>query len=138
MNKRSLQEIAKFAAGLVAADLIMLVWFATAGLLPIHFMGTTFGPDMVLPGAIFDLALLFILIHWGWHIGKIPAPREHTYLLVVGVIFAIVALAHLWRLFASADLVIVGWVVPLWLSWLGVAITAYMAYASFRFALRRR
>jgi hypothetical protein len=58
--------------------------------------------------------------------------------LVVGVIFTIVALAHLWRLFASADLMIMGWAVPLWLSWFGVAITAYMAYASFRFALRIR
>jgi hypothetical protein len=138
MNKRTLQEIAKFAAGLVAADLITLVWLASSGMLPAHFMGMDFDPTMVLPGVVFDLALLFILIHWGWHIGKIPAPREHSYLLIVGVIFTIIAVAHLWRLFSSGSLVLMGWVVPLWLSWFGVAITAYMAYASFRFAFRIR
>lgn len=136
MNKRLLQEVAKFAAGLVAADLITEVWLAGTGMLPVHFMGMDFGPSMVLPAVVFDLALLFILIHWGWHIGKIPAPREHTYLLVVGVIFTVIALAHLWRLFASGSLVLAGFAIPLWLSWFGVAITAYMAYASFRFAFR--
>jgi len=135
MNKRSLQEIAKFAAGLVAADLITLVWLSQTSLLPVHFMGVSFGPDMVLPGVVFDLALLLILIHYGWHIGKIPAPREHTYLLLAGVIFTIVAVAHLWRLFAQGELVLMGWEVPLWLSWFGVIITAYLAYTSFRFAM---
>lgn len=135
MTRRSLQEISKFAAGLVAADLITLVWLAAQGLLPVHFMGVDFGPDMVVPGVVFDLALLLILIHYGWHVGKIPSPREHTYLLVVGVVFAVVAVAHLWRIFASGDLVLLGWDVPLWLSWFGVIITAYLSYASFRFAL---
>ncbi len=138
MNKRSLQEVAKFAAGLVAADLITLVWLAQTNLLPVHFMGVNFGPEMVVPGVVFDLALLLILIHYGWHIGKIPAPREHTYLLVAGSIFSIIALAHLWRIFATGALVLMGWTVPLWLSWFGVIITAYLAYSSFRFALRMK
>jgi hypothetical protein len=136
MNKRVLQEVAKFLAGVVVADLITEVWLATSGMLPVHFLGVDFGPEMILPAVIFDLAVLFVLIHWGWHIGKIPAPREHTYLVVVGSIFTVIAVAHLWRLFASGSFVIMGWMVPLWLSWFGVALTAYMAYASFRFALR--
>jgi len=135
MNKRSLHEIAKFAAGLVAADLVTLVWLSMAGLLPVHFMGADFGPEAVVPGVVFDLALLLILIHYGWHVGKIPAPREHTYMLIVGVVFTVVALAHLWRIFATGDLSIMGWVVPLWISWFGVIITAYLAYTSFRFAM---
>jgi len=138
MNKRALQEVAKFAAGLVAADLITEVWLASTNMLPVHFLGASFGPDMVVPAVVFDLALLFILIHWGWHIGKIPSPREHTYLLVVGVIFSVIAVAHLWRIFASGSLNLMGWDVPLWLSWFGVIVTAYMAYSSFRFALRIR
>jgi hypothetical protein len=138
MNKRALQEVAKFAAGLVAADLITEAWLATTNMLPVHFLGFDFSPEMLVPAVVFDLALLFILIHWGWHIGKIPAPREHTYLLVVGIIFAVVALAHLWRLFAAGDLAIMGWEVPLWLSWFGVLLTTYMSYASFRLALRTR
>ena len=136
MNKRLLQEVAKFAAGLVAADLLTLVWLASSGMMPVHLLGVSIDPSMILPNAVFDLALLFVLIHWGWHIGKIPAPREHTYLLVVGIIFSVVALAHLWRLFAAGSLNLMGWDVPLWLSWFGVALTAYMAYASFRFAIR--
>lgn len=44
MNKRLLQEVAKFAAGLVAADLITEVWLAGTGMLPVHFMGTNTGP----------------------------------------------------------------------------------------------
>lgn len=135
MNRRSLHEISKFAAGLVAADLVTLVWLSVSGMLPVHFLGTSFGPESVVPGVIFDLALLLVLIHYGWHVGKIPAPREHTYLLVVGVVFTVVAVAHLWRIFATGDLTIMGWVVPLWLSWFGVIITAYLAYTSFRFAL---
>lgn len=141
MNRRSLQEVCKFAAGLVAADLITMVWLATQGLLPVHFLDFNFSPDMLVPAVIFDLALLLILIHYGWHVGKIPAPREHAYLLVVGIVFAIVAIAHLWRLFSAADLSLMGWEVPLWLSWFGVAVTAYLSYASFRFAFhlpRRR
>jgi hypothetical protein len=135
MNRRSLQEISKFAAGLVAADLITIVWLSAANLLPVHIMGLDFGPDTVVPAVIFDLALLAMLIHYGWHVGKIPSPREHAYLLVAGTVFMLVALGHIWRLFAGADLVIMGWMVPLWLSWFGVVITAYLSYTSFRFAL---
>ena len=138
MNRRSLQEVAKFAAGLVAADLITIVWLSQTNLLPVHFLGIDFGASMVLPGVVFDLALLLILIHYGWHIGKIPAPREHAYLLAAGTVFSIVAVAHLWRLFAQGGLEIMGWAVPLWLSWFGVAIAAYLAYASFRFAMHVR
>ena len=79
-----------------------------------------------------------MLIHYGWHLGKIPRPRERTYLFIAGVIFTIVALAHLVRVFAGADLVIVGWNVPLWLSWIGTAAAAYLAYASFYFAMRSK
>lgn len=135
MNKRSLQEISKFLAGLVVADLITEVWLATSGMLPVHFLGASFGPETVVPAVIFDLALLMVLVHYGWHIGKIPAPREHTYLVVAGAVFTVVALAHVWRIFASGELVLLGWEVPLWLSWFGVILAAYMAYASFRFAL---
>ena len=136
MGHKSLQEVSKFLSGLVAADLITLVWLSQTKLLPVHFMGATFDSTMVLPGVIFDLALFIILVHYGWHMGKIPQMRERTYMMVAAVIFTIVAAAHLWRLFAAGNLVFMGWTVPLWLSWFGVAVTAYLAYESYRFAAR--
>jgi hypothetical protein len=136
MGHKSLQEVSKFLAGLVAGDLITLVWLSQAHLLPVHLLGATFDQSMILPGVIFDFAMFIVLVHYGWHIGKIPQMRERTYMLTSAVLFTVVAVAHLWRLFASGALVIMGWSVPLWLSWIGVAITAYLAYESYRFASR--
>lgn len=136
MNKRQLQELAKFFSGVVAADIITMVWVAQAGLLPLQAFGVTLSSDMILPAFMFDLALLIVLVHFGWHVGKIPIMRERGYMLVVGVLFTIIAAAHLMRLFSSAQITIMGWAVPLWLSWVGVIVTAYLAYTSFRFAAR--
>ena len=136
MKQHPLQEIAKFASGLVVADFFSLLWFSQQGLLPMQFMGATITPGMVFPGLVFDICLFLILIHYGWHIGTLRTPRERTYLLIAGVIFTVVGAAHLWRVFSTAPLVLLGWSVPLWLSWFAVAVTAYLAYASFHFALR--
>jgi hypothetical protein len=136
MNKRQLQEVSKFLAGLVAADIITLFWVAQAGLLPLQAFGMTITGDMLAPAFIFDLGLLVVLVHYGWHIGKIPMMRERGYMLVAAILFTIIAVAHLTRLFSSAQVSIVGWNVPLWLSWIGVLVTAYLAYTSFRLAAR--
>lgn len=136
MKHRHLHDIAKFAAGLVFADLVSLIWYAQAGMFPVSFMGVQFTTDIVVPGIVFDLALLLILIHYGWNIGKIPRMRERSYLVFAGVLFSLIAIAHLLRLFESIDIVIAGWVVPLWLSWFGVIVTSYLAYSSFVFATR--
>lgn len=138
MRRHTLQEWAKFLAGVIAADFFFLLWFSQVGVFPVGFYGMSLTADMVFPALIFDIAVFLILVHYGWNVGKIPSVRERVYLLTAGVIFTIVALAHLWRLFSSASLVIVGWEVPLWLSWIGVMITAYLAYTSFHFAMRLR
>lgn len=138
MHNKRLHEIAKFGAGLIAADFITLVWMANTGLFPIEFLGRMFTEDILLPALVFDAALFFILVHYGWHIGKIPALRERTYLLVSGIVFGIVALAHLYRVFAGADLVLAGWDLPLWLSWVGILVTTYLSYMSLRLALRMK
>lgn len=134
MSPHTLREIAKFGAGLVAADFVWLLWFSQQKFASITFLGATFTHDIVGPGLVFDFALLLILVHYGWHAGKIPKVREHTYALLAGSLFTIVAAAHLWRIFTGADLVIMGWDAPIWLSWLGVVVTTYLAYLSFYFA----
>ena len=138
MRNQPLHEVAKFAAGLVAADFFSIVWFSQQKLLPVHFMGTTFDASMILPALVFDAAIFAMLVHYAWRIGTIPGMREKSYLMVAGLIFTVVGLVHLWRLFASADLIIGGWAVPLWLSWFGVAATVYLAYMSFHLAARVR
>jgi hypothetical protein len=101
-------------------------------------MGFTFTQGIVWPTLVFDAALILILIHYGWNIGKIPALRERTYLLVAGIIFTVVALAHLVRVFFAIDLSIMDYEVPLWLSWIGTVVVTYLAYMSFRLALRMK
>ncbi|HVZ75847.1 MAG TPA: hypothetical protein VG934_01085 [Candidatus Paceibacterota bacterium] len=136
MKNSSLHEIAKFAAGLVAADFLWLLWFSQQHVHSIAFFGMTVTSDMLLPSLIFDIALFIVLVHYGWHVGKIPAVRERTYVFVVGIIFAIVAIGHIWRIFTGADLMLGDWDVPVWLSWFGVAVTVYLSYMSFHLAAR--
>lgn len=135
MRNHPLQEVAKLAAGLMAADFLWLVWFAQSGLVSAQFFGMTMTQDIILPALIFDVAVFIILVHYGWMIGKIPLMRERTYVLIAGAIFVIIALAHLWRIFTGADLIIMNWDVPVWLSWIGVAVATYLAYASFHFSI---
>lgn len=136
MHHKNLQEIAKFGSGLIAGDFIANAWFAYMGYYPIEFLGWTFTSDIVLPTLVFDAALFLILVHYGWHIGKIPALRERSYLMIAGTVFGVVALAHLMRVFFGSDLTISDWSVPMWLSWFGVALSAYLSYMSLRFATR--
>ena len=138
MKNSSLHEIAKFAAGLVAADFLWLLWFSQQHLSSIAFFGMSVTSAMLLPNLIFDLALFIILVHYAWHVGKIPAVRERSYIFIVGVIFTLVAVAHFWRIFTGADLMLGDWDAPVWLSWFGVAVTTYLAYMSFHLAARMK
>ena len=135
MKKHKLHEIAKFASGLILADFICLWWLSSARLLPINIMGVTWTDSIVVPGLVFDASLFIILVHYGWHLGRTPTLRTRTFFLVSGAIFGVVALAHLTRLFTGGDLVLMGWMAPLWLSWIGVAVTTYLAYMSFHLAV---
>lgn len=134
MNRHFLRELSKFGAGLVAADFLWLLWFSQQKAASFSLLGATFTHDMVLPALLFDVALFLSFVHYGWHVGKIPSVREHTYVLVAGALFSVVAITHLYRIFTGGDLIILGWDAPLWLSWLGVAVTTYLAYLSFHFA----
>lgn len=138
MSSKTLHELAKFGSGLVAGDFIANAWIAYMGYYPIEMWGWTFTSDIVLPTLIFDAALFIILVHYGWHIGKIPALRERSYLMLAGIIFGVVAVAHLSRVFFDIDLVIMDWQVPMWLSWVGVVVITYMSYMSFRLATRMK
>jgi hypothetical protein len=47
---------------------------------------------------------------------------KNTALLIAGFIFAIVALAHLLRLYYGSDVIIAGYMIPMWVSYVGFII----------------
>lgn len=138
MKHRTLQDIAKFLSGLVLGDFLSLWWFAAHTDLSVQFLGMTFNQAAILPGMVFDAALLIFLVYYGWHLGKLPAIRERTYHFIAGVIFGIVALAHLVRLMSGTSFVLLGWAAPFWLSWVGTAVAAILSYMSFRLMVARK
>ena len=64
--------------------------------------------------------------------------KERMYLSAAGIIFTVVAGGHLLRILYSGDVIIFGWVVPFFLSWIGVVVATYLAYSSFHLAARMK
>ncbi|MDE3061000.1 MAG: hypothetical protein KGJ06_08305 [Pseudomonadota bacterium] len=59
--------------------------------------------------------------------------NQKTFSLIAGIIFALVALGHLLRLFQGWTILINGWPVPMWISWIGLIIPAILAVYGLRF-----
>lgn len=135
----TLREIAKVITGIILADIASAVWLSSAGLFPMSILGVTWTAAMLPEILIFDIALLILLVHYGWRM-RIPlsSPSERFLLILAGIIFLAVALVHLARLAFGFTVVLGAFSVPLWLSWFGVVIAAYLSYASFHFAARRK
>ena len=53
---------------------------------------------------------------------------QKTYLTLAAVIFAVVALAHLVRAVLDWPVVIAGWMVPVWLSWLAFVVAGALSW----------
>jgi len=53
---------------------------------------------------------------------------QKTFVLLAGVVFAIVALAHLLRIFMGWPIVIDAWTVPMWLSWIALVIAGVLGF----------
>ncbi len=139
MNHYHLREIAKVGTGLVLADIVSVFWFSAVGLLPMSILGVTWTTSMIPEIVIFDLALLLLLIHYGWKM-KLPisSPSERTLLNATGIIFLIVALVHFIRITFGLQIILGDFMIPFWFSWVGIIITGYLSYASFHFANMRR
>lgn len=136
-HHRILREIAKVGTGIVLADFISVFWFSASGLLPMSLLGVTWTSAMIPEVIVFDGALLILLAHYGWNMRfPVTSPSERTLLTVTGIIFLVVALAHLLRLMFGLQLILGGFEIPLWLSWAGVLVAAYLSYASFHFSRR--
>jgi hypothetical protein len=56
---------------------------------------------------------------------------QRTFSLVAGVVFGLVALAHVLRIFLGWSIVIQDLSVQMWASWIAVIVMGYLAYESF-------
>ena len=61
---------------------------------------------------------------------------QKTFSAVTGVIFAIVALVHLLRIYMGWAIVIGNWNAPMWLSWIGLIVPGCLSYFGLRIAMR--
>jgi len=61
---------------------------------------------------------------------------QKTMLYVAGVIFVLVAIAHIVRLLLEVEIVINGWMLPLWFSVVGSVVPVILAWLCFRAAKR--
>ena len=138
MKRQWLHDAAKFGAGLVTADFLVFVWLSQQYVMPQTFLGIPITQDVIAPTLVIDFFLFLFLVHYGWNIGKIPRVRERTYLLITGIVFSVIALAHLVRVLYQTDIIVYGWEVPIFLSWIGIAIATYLAFSSFYFMTRSK
>ena len=56
---------------------------------------------------------------------------QRAFNLAAGSVFLIVALLHSLRLLFGWHASIGGWIVPMWVSWAGVALASFLTYAAF-------
>ena len=57
---------------------------------------------------------------------------QKAFLLVAAIIFLLVGLLHVLRLVYGWTVVIGGWSVPMWVSWVALIVAALLAYEGFR------
>ena len=137
-HAQRLQEIGKFTAGLVAADLLTGLLFLGAGALPQSILGVWITPQAAWFWVAFDVFVLLVLVHYSWNPKLLePGASSKSLFFVIGVIMGAVAVVHFWRLVFGWSIVVDGWSVPLWISDVGVIVAGYISYASFHFAAKR-
>ncbi len=61
---------------------------------------------------------------------------REVFCIVAGVIFAVVALLHLLRIYMDWPVVIADWSVPMWVSWIALVVAGILAIWGLAFAAR--
>ncbi len=57
---------------------------------------------------------------------------QRSFLLVAAIVFTLVFLLHVLRLVYGWSAMIGGWTVPIWVSWIGVVVSGFLAFEGFR------
>ena len=58
------------------------------------------------------------------------------YLQISGIIFGVIGFLHVVRLLLAWPVQIAGWIVPLWISWVGILAAGTLAFWAFRLLTR--
>ena len=61
---------------------------------------------------------------------------QKTFSVVAGVVFAVVAVLHLLRIYMNWPVVIADWSVPMWVSWVGLIVAGGLAFFGLRLSAR--
>ena len=61
-----------------------------------------------------------------------------AYIQITGIVFAVVALAHVVRLMLDWPAQVACWVVPIWISWVAILVAGALCVWAFRLAGRAR
>ena len=61
---------------------------------------------------------------------------EKTFSTIAAAIFEVVAVLHLVRILMGWSIVIEGWTVPMWVSWVGLVIAGGLSYHGAKFAMQ--
>jgi len=62
---------------------------------------------------------------------------QKTFNLVVGIVFAIVVVVHVLRLYMGWTVIIGTWAAPTWLSWIGCVVGGALSYCGLRLHFNR-
>jgi len=62
---------------------------------------------------------------------------QKTFSLLAGAVFALVALLHLLRVLMGWPVLIGGWMVPMWVSWIAVVVAGALGYFGLRLTARK-
>jgi hypothetical protein len=57
---------------------------------------------------------------------------QRTFNLVTGMIFAIIVVVHILRLYMNWPVVIGAWIVPTWISWIACIVGCALSYSGLR------
>jgi hypothetical protein len=63
---------------------------------------------------------------------------QRTFSLITAILFLLIAFLHALRLLRGWQVTIGDIVVPVWVSWIGLAIAGYLAYEGFKLSRRIR
>ena len=61
---------------------------------------------------------------------------QKTFTIIASMIFGVVALFHVLRIFLGWPAVIGGWMVPMWVSWIGLVVAGGLSYLGINLAMR--
>mgnify|MGYP001579984004 CR=1 FL=1 len=55
-----------------------------------------------------------------------------TYFKVTGLIFVVIVVLHVYRIFMDVTVNFGDWTVPIWVSWVALVVAAYLAWSAYQ------